>query len=58
MHLSVQDLRNFYYHSALGRAAQASMHRIFQELWPEVQGQTIIGFGFAAFSRPLAISMQ
>ena len=48
MHLDVQDLRNFYYRSALGRAAQASMRRRLQELWPEAQGQTVVGFGFAA----------
>ena len=48
MHLDVRDLRNFYYRSALGRAAQASMRRRLQELWPEAQGQTVVGFGFAA----------
>ena len=48
MHLDVQDLRNFYYRSTLGRAAQASMRRRLQELWPEAQGQTVVGFGFAA----------
>mmetsp|Transcript_28928 Transcript_28928/g.55293 ORF Transcript_28928/g.55293 Transcript_28928/m.55293 type:complete len:248 (+) Transcript_28928:1802-2545(+) len=47
MHLDVQDLRNFYYRSALGRAAQASMRRRMMELWPEAKGQTVAGFGFA-----------
>lgn len=47
MHLDVQDLRNFYYRSALGRAAQASMRRRLSELWPEAKGQTVVGFGFA-----------
>lgn len=47
MHLDVQDLRNFYYRSALGRAAQASMRRRMIELWPEAKGQTVAGFGFA-----------
>ncbi|MEL6884456.1 MAG: hypothetical protein AAFP87_08105 [Pseudomonadota bacterium] len=47
MHLDVQDLRNFYYRSALGRAAQASMQARMREVWPEAQGQTVAGFGFA-----------
>lgn len=48
MHLDVQDLRNFYYRSALGRAAQKSLRDRMLELWPEAQGQTVVGFGFAA----------
>ena len=48
MHLDVQDLRNFYYRSTLGRAAQASLRRRLLELWPEAKGQTVVGFGFAA----------
>ena len=48
MHLDVQDLRNFYYRSALGRAAQASLRGRMLELWPEAKGQTVVGFGFAA----------
>lgn len=48
MHLDVQDLRNFYYRSALGRAAQASLRSRMLEIWPEAKGQTVVGFGFAA----------
>ncbi|MGA9434414.1 MAG: methyltransferase domain-containing protein [Roseobacter sp.] len=48
MHLDVQDLRNFYYRSALGRAAQASLGGRMRELWPEAKGQTVVGYGFAA----------
>lgn len=48
MHLDVQDLRNFYYRSALGRAAQKSLRTRMLELWPEAKGQTVVGFGFAA----------
>ena len=48
MHLDVQDLRNFYYRSALGRSAQASLRGRMLELWPEAKGQTVVGFGFAA----------
>ena len=48
MHLDVQDLRNFYYRSALGRAAQSSLRGRMLEFWPEAKGQTVVGFGFAA----------
>jgi len=48
MHLDVQDLRNFYYRSTLGRAAQASIRGRLLEFWPEVEGQTLAGFGFSA----------
>lgn len=47
MHLDVQDLRNFYYRSTLGRAAQASVRGKMLQLWPEAHGQTVVGFGFA-----------
>lgn len=47
MHLDVQDLRNFYYRSTLGRAAQASIRNQLCALWPEAKGQTVAGFGFA-----------
>jgi len=48
MHLDVQDLRNFYYRSALGRAAQRAVRDQVVSLWPEAKGQTVAGFGFAA----------
>ena len=48
MHLDVQDLRNFYYRSTLGRAAQASVRGRLLEIWPDADGQTVAGFGFAA----------
>ncbi|MDA5557179.1 class I SAM-dependent methyltransferase [Shimia sp. MMG029] len=47
MHLDVQDLRNFYYRSTLGRAAQKAVRDELLELWPEATGQTVVGFGFA-----------
>ena len=49
MHLDVQDLRNFYYRSTLGRAAQKAVRDEILELWPvaEAKGQTVAGFGFA-----------
>jgi len=48
MHLDVQDLRTFYYRSALGRAAQGSLRARMLEIWPEAQGQTVVGYGFAS----------
>lgn len=47
MHLDVQDLRNFYYRSALGRAAQRAVRGKMLQMWPEAKGQTVAGFGFA-----------
>lgn len=47
MHLDVQDLRNFYYRSPLGRAAQGVIRDQLVELWPEAKGQTVVGYGFA-----------
>ncbi|MRU15024.1 class I SAM-dependent methyltransferase [Roseovarius sp. A21] len=53
MHLDVQDLRNFYYRSQLGRAAQKAVRESVLNLWPEAQGQTVVGYGFAVpFLRP------
>ncbi|MFK7938373.1 MAG: class I SAM-dependent methyltransferase [Roseovarius sp.] len=53
MYLDVQDLRNFYYRSALGRAAQKTVREEMLKLWPEAKGQTVAGFGFAVpFLRP------
>ena len=48
MHLDVQDLRNFYYRSTLGRAAQKSLRTQMLNIWPEAKGQTVVGYGFAA----------
>ncbi|CUH64452.1 hypothetical protein TG4357_01287 [Thalassovita gelatinovora] len=47
MHLDVQDLRNFYYRSTLGRAAQKTVRDEVKKMWPEAHGQTVVGFGFA-----------
>ena len=47
MHQDVQDLRNFYYRSTLGRAAQRRVRDELLRFWPEAKGQTVAGFGFA-----------
>ena len=53
MHLDVQDLRNFYYRTALGRSVKRIIGVQVLEMWPETKGQTVVGFGFAVpFLRP------
>lgn len=47
MHLDVVELRRFYYRTALGRQVQAALRARMAELWPDVAGQTVVGFGFA-----------
>lgn len=47
MHLDVLDIRNFYYRTGLGRVAQKAIRHQMSTLWPEAQGQTVAGFGFA-----------
>lgn len=48
MHLDVQDLKKFYYRTRLGRVAQKAIRDQVRALWPNVAGQTMAGFGFAA----------
>jgi SAM-dependent methyltransferase len=48
MHLDAQDLRAFYYRSALGRVAQKNIRGEVCRLWStSTKGQTVVGFGFA-----------
>ena len=47
MHIDVLELRNFYYRSALGRAAQRVVRDQLLALWPQAKGETVAGFGFA-----------
>ncbi|MCK0168007.1 class I SAM-dependent methyltransferase [Jannaschia sp. S6380] len=47
MHLDVLDLRQFYYRTRLGRAAQKAVRDRLIAMWPEAKGQTVAGFGFA-----------
>ncbi len=59
MHIDVQDLRNFYYRSALGRAAQKAVRDEMLELWPEAVGLTVAGFGFAVpLLRPFLVDAR
>jgi len=47
MHLDVHDLKEFYYRTRLGRAAQAAIRDRLVALWGDTRGQTVAGFGFA-----------
>jgi SAM-dependent methyltransferase len=47
MHLDVHSLREFYYRSQLGRAAQKGVRDRVIERWGDVHGLTLAGYGFA-----------
>lgn len=47
MHLDVHQLRDFYYRSQLGRAAQKGVRDQLIERWGNVRGLTVAGYGFA-----------
>lgn len=47
MHLDVNDLRNFYYRSVLGRATQKALRDQVMSHWDDVSGLNVAGFGFA-----------
>ncbi|AJE48366.1 class I SAM-dependent methyltransferase [Celeribacter indicus] len=47
MHLDVVELRNFYYRTGLGRAAQRAIRDQVVNFWPDAERQTVAGFGFA-----------
>lgn len=47
MHLDVQILRDFYYRSQLGRAAQKGVRDRVVERWGTVKGLSLAGYGFA-----------
>jgi SAM-dependent methyltransferase len=47
MHLDVQDLRNFYYRTELGRVAQRAIRDQIGQFWAEAERQTVAGYGFA-----------
>lgn len=47
MHLDVRQLRGFYYDTRLGRAAQRAVRGRVAEIWPDVHGCTVAGYGFA-----------
>ena len=48
MHLDVQDLKEFYYRTRLGRVAQRVIRDQTRLFWPDTAGQSVVGFGFAA----------
>ena len=53
MHLDVVELRSFYYTTQLGRMVQRVVRERLRGMWPDIHGQNLVGFGFAApFLRP------
>lgn len=48
MHLDVLELRKFYSTTQLGRMTQRVLRERLRTLWPNVKGQTVVGFGYAA----------
>ncbi|MEM9583610.1 MAG: class I SAM-dependent methyltransferase [Pseudomonadota bacterium] len=48
MHLDVQDLKNFYYRTSLGRVAQRAVRDQMGHVWKSWRSETVVGFGFAA----------
>ena len=47
MHLDVRELYDFYYRNPLGREVQKSLRAQLLRLWPQTQGDTFVGYGFA-----------
>lgn len=47
MHLDVHQVREFYYRTQLGRAAQKGVRDRLVERWGNVAGLNVVGFGFA-----------
>jgi SAM-dependent methyltransferase len=53
MHLDVVELRSFYYTTQLGRMVQRMVRARLRDMWPDIHGMNMVGFGFAApFLRP------
>lgn len=47
MHLDVYHLRDFYYRSQLGRAAQKGVRDVLVSRWGSARGLSVAGYGFA-----------
>ena len=55
MHLDVVELRQFYNTTHLGRFTRQALRDRLRGLWPDVHGQRVVGFGYAApFLRPFS----
>jgi len=48
MHLDVVELRQFYASTALGKLVQRVLQGRLRALWPNVKGEQVVGFGYAA----------
>lgn len=52
MHMDVVELRDFY-ESHMGMMARHHVRRIIRDVWPDVEGEIIAGYGFATpYMRP------
>ena len=59
MHLDVVELRQFYSSTQLGRLVQRAMRERLRAFWPNLKGQSLVGFGYAApFMRPFLDDAQ
>jgi SAM-dependent methyltransferase len=53
VNLDIQSLWDFYYTHHLGAVAQRNLQRAMRQIWPDVKGRNLVGYGFAApFLRP------
>lgn len=48
MHLDVLDLKAFYYRTRLGRTVQRALRAQVHAMWPDADGLSVVGYGFAA----------
>lgn len=48
MYHEVSKLRDFYYRSALGRSVQKRLQLACREIWPSIENEILVGYGFAS----------
>ena len=47
MHMNVNELRNFYFNTQLGNFVSNVIAERILTLWPDLQGLTVLGYGYA-----------
>ena len=47
MYLDVEQLKRFYFRTQLGAFAARTLQTQVAEIWPDLAGRTVVGFGFA-----------
>lgn len=59
MHLDVVELKRFYFQSRLGRFAARELGERAVDIWPNMEGQSLVGYGFAVpILRKLAVKSE